>query len=153
MPGIGDSIRQFARLKKGHQVGNGECWTLVETALRNAGARTSNDIMGPDQVTDDADYVWGDAVMPANAQAGDIVQFRDYAFDLDGETKTEQQTRPHHSAIIEAINSDGTVQVFESNVNNSRRVQRNRLFLRSGQVGEGVVTVRGQIWVYRPQPK
>ncbi|AQG80532.1 CHAP domain-containing protein [Spirosoma montaniterrae] len=153
MPGIGDNIRTFARNRRGQQVGNGECWTLVETALRNAGARTSNDIMGADNVTEDADYVWGEEVNAADARPGDIVQFRDYRYDLSSETSTEWQERPHHTAIIDTINSDGTIQVFESNVGGSRRVQRNRLFLRSGSVGNSSVTVTGRIWVYRPQAK
>jgi len=35
------NILNFARPKRGHRVGDGQCWTFVETALRTAGAKTT----------------------------------------------------------------------------------------------------------------
>ena len=59
---INQKIEFYVRGNLGKQVGDGECWTLAEKALAQAGAQTSNDIMGASNVTPDADYVWGDAI-------------------------------------------------------------------------------------------
>ncbi|GAB3509984.1 hypothetical protein GCM10027341_47750 [Spirosoma knui] len=153
MPGLAQSILNFARGRRGNQVGDGECWTLAETALRNAGAQTSRDIMGSDNIVDDADYIWGDEVLATNVRPGDIIQFRNYRYDLSSDTSSSWQERPHHTAIVDSVGTGGVVTVLESNVNGSRRVQRNQLYLRDGNVGGQSVTVTGRFWVYRPRPR
>lgn len=153
MPGLAQSILNFARGRRNTQVGDGECWTLAETTLRNAGAQTSNDIMGSSNVTADADYVWGDQIQATDVRPGDIIQFRNYRYDISDDSSSAWEERPHHTAIVDSVSPGGVVMVLEANVGGSRRVQRNRLYLRDGNVGGRTVTITGQFWVYRPRPR
>lgn len=150
---LGNAVAQFAQTNLGSQVGNGECWTLAERALQNAGARTSTEIMG--RIGPDDDYVWGDAITAASLEVGDIIQFRRYTYRYDSSDGSwREESRPHHTAIVaSAPDTSGSVEVFECNVNGSRNVQRNRLYLRTGTSSGGSVTVSGQMWFYRPQPR
>jgi hypothetical protein len=75
---INQQIVTYVSGNIGTQVGDGECWTLAEQALAQAGAQTSRDIMGASKVTPDADYVWGDKIAAKDITPGDILQFRDY---------------------------------------------------------------------------
>ncbi|WP_353722895.1 hypothetical protein [Dyadobacter sp. 676] len=149
---LGNAVAQFAQTNLGNQVGNGECWTLAERALQSAGARTSTEIMG--RIGPDDNYVWGDAVTAASLEVGDIIQFRNYSFRFEGSDGSwSEESRPHHTAIVASIDTSGAVEVFECNVNGSKKVQRNRLYLRTGALSGGSVTVSGQMWFYRPQPR
>src|SRR5258706_7449713 len=114
----------------GKQVGSGECYDLADRALGKSGAQSAPDY---GEITDDADYQWGESVDDAkDAQPGDIVQFRDYEVTTtvvtvtrttkaDGsyteQTQTEDKTvkRPHHTAVINASNAGGGVDVREQN--------------------------------------
>ena len=49
-------------------IGNGECWTAADSAIREIGAaRPGSDL-----------YVWGSVVQQANLQPGDILQFSQF---------------------------------------------------------------------------
>jgi hypothetical protein len=149
---LGNTVAQFAENNLAGQVGNGECWTLGERALQSAGARTSTEIMG--RIGPNDNYVWGDAVTMTGLEVGDIIQFRNYTYRFnrpDGSWNEER--RPHHTSIVAAVVSSGVVDVFECNVGGSRNVQRNRLYLQTGAVTGGSVTISGQMWYYRPQPR
>ena len=177
----------FARGKAGQQVGSGECYDLADKALRSAGAKSAPDF---GQITDDADYEWGDLVDAKDAQPGDIVQFRDYVVtkethvvrrttEKDGswkeedETRTETRDRPHHTAVVDAVDGVGNLTVLEQNVaapggsTPIKRVQRNTLPTKSSSkppvkttknsAGRVVtvtttvtISVEGTVWVYRP---
>jgi hypothetical protein len=149
---LGNAVAQFAETNLASQVGNGECWTLAERALTSAGARTSTEIMG--NIGPDDNYVWGEAIGMANLEVGDIIQFRNYTYRFNGSDGAwNQQSRPHHTAIVAAVISSGVVDVFECNVGGSRNVQRNRIYLQTGALSGGSVTVSGQMWYYRPQAR
>jgi hypothetical protein len=143
---VNQTIVAWITTRVGTQIGNGECWTMVETTLRESGARTSNSIMGASGVTATADYVWGTPTTLANLAPGDIIQMKNYRYS---ESDGAYQTRPHHSAIVEAVWADGVIDVFECNVNGSRRVQQNTLYFQSG---DGI-SVSGRWWFYRPIPR
>jgi hypothetical protein len=155
---IADQIVGFARRNLDDRVGDGECFALADRALRRAGAKTARDF---GEITPEADYVWGTPVPLADLQPGDIVQFRDYQMDLESqsptETRTERQTRPHHTAIVESVAAGGPVTVLEQNVPERTGVKRRRLFLASGTTTNGdtttTVAVQGTLWFYRPQPR
>lgn len=147
------NILNFSRPKRGHRVGDGQCWTFVETALRTAGAKTSNDIMGPDNVVDDADYVWGEEITMSSLQPGDIIQFRDYSYTSSDDNGSQTVERPHHTAIVHAVGTDGQVTVLEQNVDGTQVVRQTTLYLRDGSFGGRSVTVTGQMWFYRAQPQ
>ena len=75
---LGDQVLSFARAKIGRRVGRGECFDLVDQALRNARAKSAADF---GTVTPYADYMWGSRVSLSDVRPGDIIQFRDYRYD------------------------------------------------------------------------
>src|SRR5262245_54829855 len=74
-PSLGEQVVSFARRRRGHQVGDGQCFALADQALRGANARSAADY---GTVTRDADYQWGTSVSRTDLQPGDVIQFRDY---------------------------------------------------------------------------
>lgn len=137
---LNQKVVVWAQGQLGKQVGAGECWDLGESALKQAGAQTSNDL-GP--VGDDSDYIWGDQIDIKDVQPGDIIQFRDhevtttteteYTFS-DGtssdETKYSVAKRGHHTAIANGkLGGDGSVKTLEQHVKPlGEKVQNKTLF-------------------------
>jgi hypothetical protein len=159
---LADQIIGFAARRRGQRVGDGECFTLADRALRAAGARSAADY---GSVTPDADYVWGTSIALSELQPGDVIQLRRYRYDRttvtetrDGETTSEDfQERPHHTVIVERIEGNGAVTVLEQNAPPGSPVVRSQLFFASGTRTSGktktTITVRGTFWFYRPEPK
>jgi hypothetical protein len=159
---MADQIVSFARRRRGERVGDGECFTLVDRALRDAGAKRARDL-GP--VTPTADYVWGTAVTLAELQPGDVIQFRDYEYAVEVRTSTDEeeseeaetQGRPHHTAIVENVDGNGAVTVLEQNAPPGSSVRRTRLFFTNSRTESGSTTttvrVRGSWWFYRPEAR
>jgi hypothetical protein len=153
----------FARRQHGNRVGDGECFALADRALASARAKSASDF---GSVADDADYVWGTAVAISALQAGDIIQMRDYRFDREvnvdnpdgsGSTNTSFQERPHHTAIVETVNGNGSVSVLEQNAPRGSAVLRSELFFTNSTTTAGrrttTIRVQGTFWFYRPQPR
>ncbi|NJD05061.1 MAG: hypothetical protein FIA97_01005 [Methylococcaceae bacterium] len=135
---INQQIVAYASGNIGTQVGDGECWTLAEKALAQAGAQTSNDIMGASKVTPNADYVWGDKIAFKDITPGDILQFRDYVMTTrtvvsvfyknlpagvtidpnpaDESDNTETFDQNHHTAIAAKGYDNKLVAVLQQNV-------------------------------------
>jgi len=126
---IQKKVVEFATQNIGKKVGDGECFDLADKALTQAGGKTASDY---GKVTSNADYVWGDLVATAMAQAGDILQFRDYKLKITNasETKvtlgkdtileyssTDEKTlsRPHHTAIVTKGDAKA-LEILEQNV-------------------------------------
>jgi hypothetical protein len=162
-PSIADRIVSWTRRQRGDRIGDGECFTLVDRALRNAGAQSASHY---GTVTPDADYVWGAPVSLDNLRPGDVVQFRDYSYDrvVVSETQTETRRvedgadRPHHTAVVEQVHGGGAVTVLEQNIPpGSGPVRRTQLFFVGGTTERGgdttTITVRGAWWFYRPEAR
>ena len=161
-PSMADRIVSYARRNRGDRVGDGECYTLVNRALSAADAKTARDF-GP--ISPDADYVWGTSVTLAELQPGDVIQFRDYTFKRvdvtdDGSGTTTQELegdRPHHTAIVQSVDSSGAVTVLEQNAPDGSPVTRTQLFFTSRRTTSGnrttTITVRGTFWFYRPEAR
>jgi hypothetical protein len=157
---MADQIVAYARQRLGDRVGNGECFTLVDRALRNAGARSAADY---GEITPDADYVWGTAVNLSELRPGDVIQFREYEYtrtvvtstDQGESSETEEGGRPHHTAIVESVDGSA-VTVLEQNAPDGAPVTRKRLYFADSttEVGDTTTTVdvSGTWWFYRPQP-
>jgi len=146
-----------------------DCFALVDKLLRNLGAATAAD--GDVTVTGTADYDWGDGILLESIQPGDILQFRDhvvhiailkYVNDKWHEVETRTLTRPHHTAIVIEVRTDGSVVVVEQNVRpNAGKVTRNVIpRLEAGEETRMVskeekvkLKVEGTIWAYHPAPK
>lgn len=159
LPALNAAVLEFARKNLGEQVGNGECWTLANDALRAAGGKSSP------SYTDypaKGDYVWGVGVSGVSVAdgkrteesgaaklaplPGDIVQFRDAKFvgaRPGGGTYT--MTASHHTAIVAAASPDGkTLMVLHQNWAGKKTV------------GEATIKLadlkEGWVKVYRPLP-
>lgn len=158
---IADAVVSYAVHRLGHVVPDGQCFALVNRALRHAGAKSAADYA---PVVPGDDYVWGTEVSLAGLRRGDVVQFRDYTCQTVTVTESAEGTateerlegRPHHTAIVEQVGADGAATVLEQNSPPGAPVVRSSLFFRSGQIqSEGrtvTVTVNGTLWFYRPQP-
>ena len=158
-PSLGELVVSFARHRRGHRVGDGQCFALADQALRAANARSAADY---GTVTRTADYQWGTSVSLADLQPGDVIQFRDYTLHRVIVTRESSQTvtdtidddRPHHTAIVESVDGDGGVQVLEQNVPDNGPVRRATVYFQNGTITSGnrttTITVGGTFWFYRP---
>lgn len=160
---LGEQVVAYARNRRGQVVGDGECFTLADNALRNAGARSAADYGA---VTPDADYVWGSAVALSDLRPGDIIQFRNYRYDREvetshsdgsSETNTDFQERPHHTAIVERVGANGAVTVLEQNAPVGSAVTRSELFFSNRDDTSGgrrtTIRVQGRFSFYRPEAR
>ena len=129
----GQRVLAFAQSHFGERVGSGECFDLADQALRAAGDKSAADF---GTVTPNADYVWGTAQQIGQLLPGDIVQFSRYRMRVHTQTTSSdgsssyddvEQERPHHTAIVETVGSNGEVTVLEQNVEGDRTVLRNTL--------------------------
>lgn len=154
------SVVAFATAQNGTKVKRGECWDLAEEALKYAGAKTSNDIMGAKNITANADYRWGTPIQVRDVEPGDIIQLRNYdykATESDGSWSTLGK-RPHHTIIVAGVYpviGAKVVLAYEQNSPKGGPVQLTTFYLTSGtglQWGESV-DIFGKVWVYRPIKK
>jgi cell wall-associated NlpC family hydrolase len=135
---INRKVVQFARAHMGQQVGNGECWTLADQALRAAGAHRPGEGGYPT-------YVFGRQISRLALQPGDIIQFEGVQFKHYGPNGSwSSDSFPHHTAIVAGVN--GTrITLLQQNVSGSRTVRT------------GVIDMsdfrRGALRYFRPQPR
>jgi hypothetical protein len=161
--GMAQQIMNFITQKMGTHHGDGQCFTLADDALKKAGAKSAADF---GKVTDDADYVWGTAVKLSDVKPGDFIQFRNYSYERKTRTDNpdgswseseDKKGRPHHTAIVEQVNGDGSLVVLEQNAPKGDPVARNTLFFKSGTADGGntktTIKVQGTVRFYRPQAR
>lgn len=155
--GLNQTIVAWVKSKVGQNVmgqnsNASECWDLAEEALRYAGAKTSNDVMGKNLK---APYKWGTAINSfGQLQAGDIIQFKMYKYTESNGAYQERgdSSWPHHTAIVGAVvgGDNNEVEVYEQNVPQGSGVQKCTLYFKS----KGTITVKGSFaknwWFYRP---
>jgi hypothetical protein len=149
---VREKVVKFCKDHKGETVGDGECGTLAQAALREAGAKPVNEFAespGP------GDFAWGELVFsmevvggkrkkePADARAkpGDVIQYRNAAFRKGGGIALF----PHHTAVVVEVKSNGDLVVFEQNNLGKKEVTR-------GTLSPGGLAA-GWIRVYRPVAK
>jgi hypothetical protein len=139
-------------------------------ALKLAGAKSAEDF---GKVTRHSDYGWGHAVDLDRIRPGDVLQFRNHVVKVRTETDTAWQertyTRPHHTAVVVAVEGDGSVIVVEQKVKpDPKKVTRNVIArlaqgmeTRSGTLEQNgvrhdakiTITVTGVVKAYRPVSK
>lgn len=178
---ISSKVVSWAHGKLGQRVGRGECWDLVDAALKAAGARSST-TKGHDD-----DYNWGTAIRLEEVAPGDVLQFRDFVVTTrtdkvvrfpDGRISSSMAEtlarRPHHSAIVYHVDGGGQFRVYEQHVKPAGpRVQDHVVPTRNVaafrvvthevvKAGTGAlvtatvettttITVSGSVWAYRPE--
>jgi hypothetical protein len=154
---FGPSILAFCRDNVGKKIGIGQCASLAEEALKDAGA-------APRAATDwpeEGDYVWGDPVAFIEAgftgpkgvqdlqkvEPGDIVQFHHVRFSgfYHGQEGVYHYEARHHTAVVESVDpAHRTITVLHQNWNGQQLVRRQTLSLR----GLG----SGWLRIYHPMP-
>jgi hypothetical protein len=168
-------IKTYASTRASQTVGSGECFDLVDAALKDAGA---NSAANYGKITPTGDYIWGRKISLQELRAGDAVQFKNFEVeittttkttDTDGswseDTQTETNTRgaPNHSAIVASVGADGAITVYEQNIDGDRTVKERPLVLKAGtssavsKSGSSTTTVtttikiKGTVSLYRPE--
>ena len=143
---LNEKIVAFCVQAMGKQIGRGECCSLAEAALTDAGAINRPSFKVSPNF---GDYVWGKLVCviektgDADATAkdvlpGDIVQMRDGVF--------ENGSGSHHTMIVKNFDTDtGDLNVFEQNANDRRFVTEGQYHI------HGLKS--GWLRVYRPVAK
>lgn len=138
-------IVSYLSTRIGSTIGAGECWDAAENAIKDIGAaRPGTDL-----------YVWGTVVQHADLQPGDVLQFSQFTVTVtqdDGSWAQQTFGAPRHTAVVESINSDGSVNILHQNYGGARNVtQLADIHLSSGTVGSATVTTSGSVTRYRPQ--
>lgn len=119
-------ILRFAQGKVGQQVGDGECWTLADQALRATGAKPAEG------------YTFGKVVSSRDVRPGDIVQFTSARFETAN--SWSEMGAPNHTAIVETKNGN-VIGLLQQNTNGNRTVSRQELDLST--------KVRGTVQFFR----
>jgi hypothetical protein len=150
-----DKVVEYAKSQVGKQVGNGECWTLANEAMKLAGTKSSFHFT---DTPNKGDYVWGtlsfgldgkgakESGALKDVKPGDIMQFRDAKFSGRKGNGTYTMTASHHTAVVvKADKMAKTITILHQNWNGKKTVAEETLPL--GDLKEGWIKV------YRPQPK
>jgi hypothetical protein len=128
-------VLSYAQSKYGTQDGNGECWTLVDDALRSAGANTSGD----------SNYVFGTPIATSSVIPGDVIQFTSAKFVHNypgGGSSWNILGYPNHTAIVSSVQGR-QITLLNQNVNNNKTVQYTTINLDDLQ--------SGSMQAYRPK--
>src|SRR5262249_41643399 len=130
---LNQKVLSYAQSKYGTQDGNGECWTLVDNALRSAGANTSGD----------ANLVFGQAIALSSVIPGDVLQFKNAHFEHHNPNGSWYSNDfPQHTAIVSSVQGR-TITMLNQNVNGNRTVQSTTINLDDLK--------SGSVQAYRPQ--
>ena len=151
---LGKSIVRFCRARLREKVGDGQCASLADRALRAAGAAGR----GPDS-PGPGDYVWGGHIATLRAvrggvsgipslsavRPGDIIQFRGARFEgRRAGGGTYWMIAAHHTAIVaRADDGAGEISIFHHNW--GRMVVRRDVLVPA-------VLKAGWLMIYRPRP-
>jgi hypothetical protein len=130
-------VLAFAKSRTGKKVGNGQCWTLANAALRAAGARQP-------RKGGYGNYVFGRRVALKAVQPGDILQFEKVSFKhTEANGRWFTQTFGHHTAIVSAVNGR-TITLLHQNVGGVKRVKVGKINLADRQRGGSIIAFRPQ---------
>ncbi|HEX3150343.1 MAG TPA: CHAP domain-containing protein [Gemmataceae bacterium] len=147
-----EKVVKFCKDKLGQQVGDGECGTLAQEAIKEAGGKAVNMFA---ENPGAGDYVWGELVfvlemkdgkrkrdpVSAAAKPGDVIQYRDVAL----RSSRGIYLLAHHTAIVAEVKSTGEMLIFEQNMQGKKEVTKGTL--RPTEFASGWVRV------YRPVAK
>jgi hypothetical protein len=126
IPVLNRRVLQFALSQLGKQVGNGECWTLADQAIKRAGAR-------PTVV-----FNFGRQILLADIKPGDILQFKSVKFQTGNFTYLFGT--PDHTAIVLGV--QGTkVSILHQNFGKK---------IVSTLTVDFETKTQGQVWAWRP---
>lgn len=133
-----ESIASWSESQMGRKVGNGECWTLANEALKaiaeECKSRNQEPCMASQMLIhghilytyiplESRKPVPAGGILEAGVARGDIIQILKARFELrNGGWQTAGE--PDHTAVVTGIDRDGTVQVVQQNVGGKKIVMR-----------------------------
>ncbi|MGO8690558.1 MAG: CHAP domain-containing protein [Thermoguttaceae bacterium] len=131
VPPVNQRILRFATDQRGQQVGDGECWTLADQALKAAGAQHPGA------------YVWGRPLAAGERVfPGDIVQFSSVRLTHGSAWTT--LGAPNHTAIIEHVKAPHVYVLIHQNFD-GKVVKETTVDLSTKTAGTFII--------YRPVPE
>ncbi|EKD11812.1 GMP synthase [Drepanopeziza brunnea f. sp. 'multigermtubi' MB_m1] len=131
-----DSIAAWCESKMGQQVGNGECWTLANEALKAVAQQCTS--RGQEPCTASQELVHGHilytyrpaislkpepagGILAAGVARGDIIQILSARFESpNGSFQVAGQ--PDHTAVITGVEPNGVLRVVQQNTGGVKRV-------------------------------
>jgi hypothetical protein len=150
----GDSVAGWSESMMGQQVGNGECWTLANDALKAVGDDCRARGIEPPMTSQS--YIHGFLVFsyyppspptpPGGVTAsmvarGDIIQFLSCIFEKRGGGKG-YCGMPDHTAVVTGVGRDGVIDAVHQNTGGVKKVCR-------AQFNFGELT-SGEVRIFRP---
>ena len=150
----------------GSQVGDGECWTLANNALKAVAAKCSS--RGQEPCMASQSFIHGylmysfvpsavrseaqGNVKNAGVARGDVIQLYKAHFKYPGGEMWAGV--PDHTAVITGVDSDGVLRVVEQNVGGKKRVQPGKYNLAQMVSGEvRIYRAVGESWIGKLDPK
>jgi hypothetical protein len=137
IPELNQKVVRYALAQKGKQVGNGECWTLADQALRAAGAQRPGR-NGAGSSTFGRKLRPGEKFLP-----GDVMQFERVKFQHRSRRGSYSFSMPHHTAVVYRV-AGKQVTLLHQNFNGKKTVQETTINLAH--------RTQGTVAVYRPRP-
>ncbi len=145
-------VVKFCKDNLGQKIGDGECGTLAQAALKEAGAKPVNEFS---ESPGSGDFAWGELVFvldvkdgkrkreptDARAKPGDIIQYRDCMFRSSRGIYLFAQ----HTSVVAEVKSTGELIVYEQNMQGKKEVTKGTM--RPGELAGGWIRV------YRPVAK
>ncbi|KAH8658698.1 hypothetical protein BGZ60DRAFT_415357 [Tricladium varicosporioides] len=157
-----DAVAKYCEGQMGNQVGDGECWTLANEALKFVAATCAS--RGQEPCMTSQSYIHGHilytfipttspfpiprgGISDAGVAKGDIVQLLSAHFKgKDGSQKWAGA--PDHTAVITDVGQDAVLEVLEQNVGGVKRVVRGRYDMSELVKGEvRIFRAVGQDWL------
>jgi hypothetical protein len=150
IPPLNQKVLEFSRERLGKKVGDGQCISLADEAVRFAGAkRYPFDRSG--------DYVWGRPVASfKEALPGDILQFRNAVFQGKRWISKRRWVSwhyeyPHHTAIVFEVREGGqVVAILHQNVGEHDAADETKQVVQEGSIRPDSLQAGGSVAIFRP---
>lgn len=163
-----EAIASWSEAKIGQQVGDGECWTLANEALKAVGTQCSS--RGQEPCMPSQSYTHGHIVysfipakspypeprggiLEAGVARGDIIQLLSAHFKgKDGSQKWAGA--PDHTAVITGVDPNGVLKVVEQNVGGVKKVRTGGYDMEEMVKGEvRIFRAVGESWAGKLDPR
>jgi hypothetical protein len=153
----------------GQQVGDGECWTLANEALKGIGAKASS--MGREPCMSSQSYVHGaliysyvpatspypepkGGVQEAGVARGDIMQLLTAHFKSKDSKSEKWAGAPDHTAVVVGIEPHDVLRMVEQNIGGVKKVREGSYDMSELVKGEvRIFRAVGESWVGKLEPK
>ena len=164
-----DEIASWSESKMGQQVGDGECWTLANEALKAIGTKASS--MGREACMSSQSYVHGaliysyipatspypdprGGIREASVARGDILQLLSAHFKSKDGRSEKWAGAPDHTAVVVGVEPNDVLSVVEQNIGGVKKVREGTYDMSELVKGEvRIFRAVGEGWVGKLEPK